>query len=815
MFAGFDLHIIFQLTQNFSAAIRNIMTFAQSMVALTIFMVLLLLGWVFIPRPKDATNISFKNTCRFLFICVSFIILIVLFRYYTFEFDDFFLRLFGLSSFAFFDVLIVIGGIGFAAYSLFVAFGESKEPNNSSLLNRRQKYLVIATILLIIVGFALFYLISPQLYKVVFITIFLVAEFINILFWFYDPLIYIIAKFFKFNTKPPCPQTPNKVNRLAIIGCAHNEALVITELIKSVFRNKYRHEMFDMYVICDNCTDNTAEKVREAGAYAMERNDLEKRGKGFGLEWMFAILQEKREKGDAYDAYIVLDADNVVNERYLELINEQLNEGYEILQTYLGCKNPYDTWISKCYSFAYWITNANFQDAHSRLGLTAQMGGTGMVIRPEVLDDIGWNTDSLTEDLVLTATYILKKNKSCRWVHDARLYDEKPLKLKPSIRQRTRWMQGHIDCMFRCGHKLFLEGIKNLSWRQLDMSFYLYRPLLNIIMFACYTTRWFCVFFFPDSFMNIQFFMNFNTALVLLTSYFLFQLFILGQENYLKNAIWVALQWVFTYSWYPAIFRGIIKHKEKYWVSTVHVRDIGIEDVKEDKSVIDAFKRLEGIDNLHRLPLGQILLKAGIITKLQLETAITIQRQSGVRIGDVLIHQGYVDEETMNAYVSVQATVKENISSEMGYTPMPIGKILVNAELITEQQVNDALSYKNEHGGFVGEALVSLGYIKPEILKVFLQFQKTVEANFMSENKISEIMITMHNAGVARIGDLLKSSGVITDIQLEIALENQKTTGNQLGHVLIELGYVDKDTIHTMLSMQEMDKQDEFPHRDI
>ena len=42
-----------------------------------------------------------------------------------------------------------------------------------------------------------------------------------------------------------------------------------------------------------------------------------------------------------------------------------------------------------------------------------------------------------------------------------------------------------------------------------------------------------------------------------------FQLFISGQENYLKNAVWVVPQWVFTYSWYPAIFRGIIKQIEQ------------------------------------------------------------------------------------------------------------------------------------------------------------------------------------------------------------------------------------------------------------
>ena len=67
MFAGFDLHIMFQLTQNFSVAIRNLTTFSQSMIAIAIFMALLLLVWIFIKRPKDEADISFKNMCRFFF----------------------------------------------------------------------------------------------------------------------------------------------------------------------------------------------------------------------------------------------------------------------------------------------------------------------------------------------------------------------------------------------------------------------------------------------------------------------------------------------------------------------------------------------------------------------------------------------------------------------------------------------------------------------------------------------------------------------------------------------------------------------------
>jgi MSHA biogenesis protein MshE len=53
-----------------------------------------------------------------------------------------------------------------------------------------------------------------------------------------------------------------------------------------------------------------------------------------------------------------------------------------------------------------------------------------------------------------------------------------------------------------------------------------------------------------------------------------------------------------------------------------------------------------------------------------------------------------------------------------------------------------------------------------------------------------------------RIGDLLISAGAITEEQLQIALKEQKSTGQRLGRVLTELGFVDEDEMLNLLSRQ-------------
>ena len=54
----------------------------------------------------------------------------------------------------------------------------------------------------------------------------------------------------------------------------------------------------------------------------------------------------------------------------------------------------------------------------------------------------GFSYKSLTEDLEMEIE-IVKSGGIILWNHHAKIYDEKPDSLKVSLRQRTRWAQGH------------------------------------------------------------------------------------------------------------------------------------------------------------------------------------------------------------------------------------------------------------------------------------------------------------------------------------------------------------------------------------
>ena len=53
----------------------------------------------------------------------------------------------------------------------------------------------------------------------------------------------------------------DKKNNFAVIIAARNEEAVIANLIKSLKKQNYPKEHYEIYVIVNNCTDNTEEEV--------------------------------------------------------------------------------------------------------------------------------------------------------------------------------------------------------------------------------------------------------------------------------------------------------------------------------------------------------------------------------------------------------------------------------------------------------------------------------------------------------------------------------------------------------------------------
>ena len=261
------------------------------------------------------------------------------------------------------------------------------------------------------------------------------------IFWLYQLLI-SICSLVKLKDKPILEEKNHKF--MAIIP-AHNEENVIGNLIESLKNQNYPKELFDIYVIADNCTDGTKEIAENAGAIVYERNHTEGKTKGHALQW---FLNKKIEEKADYDAFCVFDADNIVDENFIINMNKKLCQGEDVVQGYRDIKNPTDSWISSGYAIFYWMMNRFYHLARYNLGLSPLINGTGFMVKFDVIKPDGWETFTLTEDIEFSLQRIIK-GKKLGWSTDAIVYDEQPTEFKPSWSQRSRWTVGHMQCMGR------------------------------------------------------------------------------------------------------------------------------------------------------------------------------------------------------------------------------------------------------------------------------------------------------------------------------------------------------------------------------
>lgn len=354
----------------------------------------------------------------------------------------------------------------------------------------------------------------------------------------------------------------------AIVIAAHNEEKVIGELLKNIWLLEYPKELYEVFVIADNCTDNTAKIARSLNATVFERRDNNQKGKGYALEYGFKKIFYLPRK---FDAVLVVDADNLISSNFLTVMNCHLNRGEKIIQGYLDTKNPDDTWISRSIGVGYIITNRFWQLAKYNLGLSCALGGTGMCIESSVLKKFGWGMTSLTEDLEFQ-TKALLCNLRVSWTHDAIVYDEKPLTLKQSWRQRQRWMQGHCSVANQYFLKLFWTGIVNKNFKMIDGAIYLLQPYytmgLGLALVLSYLIH-------P----GLLSFYWFGVTFVI--QYLYLGVALLLEKAPVKAFFWLLYYPFFTLTWIPVAFTGFIYRNQKDWNHTQHVRNISYEILKK------------------------------------------------------------------------------------------------------------------------------------------------------------------------------------------------------------------------------------------
>lgn len=261
----------------------------------------------------------------------------------------------------------------------------------------------------------------------------------------------------------------NENHRIAVLIAARNEENVIGQLLDSIHAQKnYPMDHVDIYVGADNCTDDTARVARERGAIVFERHDTVHVGKGYVLNEMLKRI--KRPGRKHYDAYLVLDADNILDPNFISEIEKVYSSGYEIVTCYRNSKNYGDNWISAGYGLWFLRESRYLNGARSRIGASCGVSGTGFLFSRAVLEGQGggWPFHLLTEDIEFTIENVTA-GRRVGYCPEAVLYDEQPVRFKQSWAQRLRWSRGYLQVFRKYGGKL-LSGMFRGSFSCYDMA---------------------------------------------------------------------------------------------------------------------------------------------------------------------------------------------------------------------------------------------------------------------------------------------------------------------------------------------------------
>ena len=400
------------------------------------------------------------------------------------------------------------------------------------------------------------------------------------IYWIYQ-LVVSICSLITLKEKP---LLENKEHKFLAIIPAHNEEAVVGNLIESLKNQTYPKDRYDICVIADNCTDKTKEVAENLGVKVFERHeeDPAKKSKGEALRLFLNTLLV--DSNMDYDAFCVFDADNIVDKNFIKAMNKHLCQGEEVVQGYRDIKNPTDSWIASGYAIFYWTMNRFYHLARYNAGLSPLINGTGFMVKFDAIRPTGWNTNTLTEDIEFSLKRIIQ-GKKLGWATDAVVYDEQPVKFKPSWSQRSRWTIGHIQCLQEYTKPLAKSAINNKTLMNFDGLLYMLGSIpmfiitilllvLNAVsyLFQGMTTA--------DFIVNIlryvipTFFLPIIVALVIM---------IIDKKPIKKMWKGLLMYPIFLGSWLVINFKCLFK-RDTTWEKIEHVRDIKINDV-ENKEI--------------------------------------------------------------------------------------------------------------------------------------------------------------------------------------------------------------------------------------
>ena len=232
------------------------------------------------------------------------------------------------------------------------------------------------------------------------------------------------------------PRDDRRKRRFAVVIPAHNESLLIAGTIKGALELNYPKDSFQIVVIADNCSDDTAQIARARGVRVVER--ATDPGKGQALQAVFTLLLE-----EDWDGFLVMDADTEIHPDSLQHLNDAMAQGARALQLYYGVLNPAESMRTAVMELAFASINGLRPRGRRALGFSAGIFGNGFCLAREVLTRVPYDAHSIVEDVEYHLR-LLEGGYKVRFLDRVWVKAQMPATAKDAKSQRIRWERGRL-----------------------------------------------------------------------------------------------------------------------------------------------------------------------------------------------------------------------------------------------------------------------------------------------------------------------------------------------------------------------------------
>lgn len=244
--------------------------------------------------------------------------------------------------------------------------------------------------------------------------------------------------------RPLAAATPR---RIAIVVPAHNESLLIADTVAHALALDYPRDAYTVLVIADNCTDDTAELARNAGARVLERHGDP--GKGQALNEALGLLMQ-----EPWDGFLIMDADSQLHPGTLCALSDALAAGSAAVQIRYGVLNPRESMRTRAMELSTASFNALRPLGKVRLGWSAGINGNGFCLSRDTVSKVPYLAHSIVEDIEYHML-LLQAGIRVDFLDQVWVKAQMPVGGRGSRVQRVRWERGRLITIRRYAPPLF------------------------------------------------------------------------------------------------------------------------------------------------------------------------------------------------------------------------------------------------------------------------------------------------------------------------------------------------------------------------